>query len=820
MGILLAERRENPRKETGISSGRQVNLLRGGVFFCSDHSFEIQNRVKSHVFLQIIRIFVPDVWIGKRKKLRHSLYIILWVCLLLPVTLCAKKRQAVLPTDVQELKADSLMSRVIFFAPMYEEAVSSYKANLYIKGRIDILKQNFLLRFWPDIFRLRKGVREYMMETYGELNYTAPDTYDQRIMATIGTSSDFWEMDHRLPEYFHVNVYSNTLLNDKLISPLAPNAPNYYRYRLDSIGGPPHDRTFKIHFIPRTKSFQLVEGHVIVSDNVWSIREMHFSGRSEWFTFRVQLQMGEVGREDEFLPLACDLEGSFGLLGNKLEGKYTALLDYKEITPRSSEVASPRKKRNRYDLTESYVLRCDTNALVRDTATFNALRPLPLSENERALYRNYYQSLDSVPRRKRKRSKSLEFMGQVGDMLISDYTLRLNKVGSVRCSPLVNPFLLSYSGSNGFSYRQEFKYNRLFPGDRLLRIVPKVGYNFTRKEFYWSLDTDFGYLPEKRASFHINIGNGNRIYNSRILEDLKAIPDSVFDFDQIHLDYFKDFYFRLRHTWEIVNGLTLDIGLSIHRRTEVERSKFQFIYPETPPVKSVGEAQDPAEFPVIPAFDPELLNRFRHSYNSFAPRIALEWTPGQYYYMDGKRKVNLYSHYPTISVDWERGIGGVLPNSGSYERIEVDYQHKIALRPMHTLYYRMGWGKFTKQGDIYFVDFANLSRHNLPVGWNDEIGGVFQLLDGRWYNASREYVRGHIMYEAPFLILPHLMKYTQYVLNERIYLNALAMPHLKPYLEAGYGIGTHVFDFGVFVSFANWKYQEIGCKFTFELFNR
>ena len=28
------------------------------------------------------------------------------------------------------------------------------------------------------------------------------------------------------------------------------------------------------------------------------------------------------------------------------------------------------------------------------------------------------------------------------------------------------------------------------------------------------------------------------------------------------------------------------------------------------------------------------------------------------------------------------------------------------------------------------------------------------------------------------------------------------------------------FDFGLFASFANWKYQEIGCKFTFELFNR
>ena len=73
-------------------------------------------------------------------------------------------------------------------------------------------------------------------------------------------------------------------------------------------------------------------------------------------------------------------------------------------------------------------------------------------------------------------------------------------MGSVRCSPLINPLLLSYSKSNGFSYRQEFKYNRLFKGDRLLRIVPKLGYNFKRKEFYWSVNSDFDYWPRKRAA--------------------------------------------------------------------------------------------------------------------------------------------------------------------------------------------------------------------------------------------------------------------------------------------------------------------------------
>lgn len=44
--------------------------------------------------------------------------------------------------------------------------------------------------------------------------------------------------------------------------------------------------------------------------------------------------------------------------------------------------------------------------------------------------------------------------------------------------------------------------------------------------------------------------------------------------------------------------------------------------------------------------------------------------------MNGCRKVNLHSKYPSISVDWERGLSGVFQSSGSYERVEVDLQHR------------------------------------------------------------------------------------------------------------------------------------------------
>ena len=722
---------------------------------------------------------------------------------------------ALSPSDEpMRYSADSIMKQVIFFAPLYEQIVESYKAELYIKGRVNIRKKNHLLRYVPSMFRLRRGVNEYMSETYNELHFTAPNIYDQKVKAGVGTASELWELDGRLPEYFHPNIYSATLLYDKLLSPLAPNAPQYYKYRLDSVMGDAHNLSYRIRFMPRNKSYQLAGGFLVVSDGVWSIREIRFTGSSEMLSFNNHVKMGGVGEADEFLPVSCDVEATFHFMGNLIDGNYTAVLDYKSIT---QKLPTQKRKRNRmknkYDLSDSYTLRSDTNSYRRDTAYFNTLRPLPLTAHEQELYRDYFLRKDTLLPPATPKDKNLEFWGSIGDALTSRYTVKLANLGSVRCSPLINPFLLSYSGKYGVSYRQELKYNRLFTGDRLLRIVPRIGYNFKENEFYWRVKGDYDYWPRKRMALHLEVGNGNRIYSSDVLDELKSMPDSIFDFSQIHLDYFKDLYMKLRHSWEITNGLTLDVGLSIHRRTEAKRSNFITTFP-------MAVATDDDALSDLPQFDPDMLNRFRHTYNSFAPRVRLSWTPGQYYYMHGDRKVNLHSKYPTISIDWERGLNGILRSSSSYERIELDIQHDVPLGMMRDIYFRVGGGAFTKQKELYFVDFANLKRSNLPVGWNDEIGGVFQLLDGRWYNSSRKYLRAHVTYEAPFLLLPHLIKHTKHVINERLYLNLLSVPHLNPYIEVGYGIGTHIFDFGLFSSYANFKFQEIGCKFTFELFNR
>ena len=69
-----------------------------------------------------------------------------------------------------------------------------------------------------------------------------------------------------------------------------------------------------------------------------------------------------------------------------MDGNYTASLDYKSIELKERKVRKKEKKK--YNLSESFSLQCDTNAYKTDASTFGVLRPIPLSEGEKQLYKD------------------------------------------------------------------------------------------------------------------------------------------------------------------------------------------------------------------------------------------------------------------------------------------------------------------------------------------------------------------------------------------------------------------------------------------------
>ncbi|MEG1546695.1 MAG: DUF5686 family protein, partial [Bacteroides sp.] len=455
--------------------------------------------------------------------------------------------------------ADSILNNVILFAPLYEKIVAEYKADLYIKGKLNVKRLNHLIKIVPSMFTLNKRVKEYLMESVNEMHYTAPSIYDMKVKAVSGTIPRFKGDPSAMLEYFNINIYSSSLLSDKILSPLAKNGRKHYSYLLDSVMEVDDKTIYKVLIVPKNKSTQLVSGYMTVNDQTWTVGEISIQGESEFVKFRLLIEMGQNEKE-EFLPKKIDLDIDFRFLWNNLGGNYSAFYDYKSI-----QLDDIRKrdlpKADKYNLSGSFSLRRDSRSCITDSSLFAALRPIPLDTHEQQIYEDYFLRRDTLTYFSKKApTRSRVFFGQVGDLLLSDYTVDLSRFGSVKCSPIINPLLFSYSHNNGLSYRQEFKYNQLFRGDRLLRIVPKIGYNFTKKEFYWKVNTDFHYWPKKRASIHLNFGNGNRIYNSDIMDDLKAIPDSVFNFNLLQLDYFRDFFFSLNHSVEVINGLTFSAG--------------------------------------------------------------------------------------------------------------------------------------------------------------------------------------------------------------------------------------------------------------------
>ena len=176
--------------------------------------------------------------------------------------------------------------------------------------------------------------------------------------------------------------------------------------------------------------------------------------------------------------------------------------------------------------------------------------------------------------------------------------------------------------------------------------------------------------------------------------------------------------------------------------------------------------------------------------------------------------------YPTFTLGYAHSIKGIFGSDVEFGRAELDIQHKIDVGPMHTLTYRTGLGIAFDYNYLYFAQFKNLKDNHLPHGWHDDIGGTFNLLSSVKYYEIDKYIRANVQYDAPLLLVPSLLRKVKFINKERLYCNLLLVDTMSPYVEMGYGIGTNIFNMGIFWGGEVDKWDRLGVKFTFELFNK
>ncbi|RHJ92532.1 DUF5686 family protein [Parabacteroides bouchesdurhonensis] len=687
----------------------------------------------------------------------------------------------------KNVEADSIMRIVISSAAGYEDAVSKYDAEIYIKGHTEILKHNFLIRFANHLFPVDRKNKDIVFEMVSQSKFNAPNTYLHNFKAVNGNSIPNSSKQQEVLNYLNLNVYSPTAYNEGILMPVASNAFSLYNFTLEGIQDTAGLKIYKIRFMPKIWSQKLVCGDLYIIDKSWIIDKIDMNGRLSFAEFNLVMTFSRDFRRF-ILPEKADLFLRYHVLGNAIVSTYHSTFKYNEVE--WVEEDNEKGKGKSLDLTSYYRLSSDTVPIIQDSAYWNKIRDIPLTAEEQKIL---YTPLETSEAKTdtTNMTKYIELTEQLTNTVNLDY-----RTTRIKYSGLLNPFQLGYSARNGISYKQKLRLSKTFKDDRQLRFRPEIGFVSKRKEIFFKVAGDWEYKPEKMGVLSLTIANGNQGYSSEITQKInKELKDSIFDFDDLNLKYFKHYYVDLRNSFELFNGFQLMTGISYHRRIPVKS-------------KTNIEAGDDVN---------ELLNE---NFHDFLTSVGFTYTPRQYYRMDGHRKEYVRSYYPTISLEIAQAIPNVGKSTGNYGRVEADIHQSISLGLLRKLNYHISGGFYTRAKSTYFADFEYFTRHNFPDSWNDKIGGVFNLLKSEWYNASDKYVQAHFMYQSPFILFQLLenKEASKHIFSERFYLSQLWTPILPSYTEVGYGLGNNIFNIGIFLGFDRWEYQSVGFKFAFELF--
>ncbi len=690
----------------------------------------------------------------------------------------------------KDIFADSVMTEVFKRSELYGKYILEYNARAYIKGTTQVLDKNFLFRFAPDFFSFDKRNDNTILESIADIHFQAPNTFTQKIIAINGTTSNTDEIYEQAMQFLNLNVYNPTSFNNEVLMPTAKKGFKYYRFFYDSLIDTLGYRFLKIKVEPKIKSQKLVSGHIYVTEKLWTIARIEVNGKTDFLNFKVKTDFG-LPEKDFLVPITTEVELQVKLLGNNVVNQYSSSYDYSYIKKYESE--SERKRlTNNYDISDHFNIKLDSLPVIKDSLFWEENRKLPLTENEKKIYQDYLaKNSTNIDTSQIAKVSNWSFAKGVFAPKYFEYNSTQFKY-----SGLLNPFKLAYSGKDGITYWQKLYLTREFESGRVVSFNPDIGFVFKRKEVFFNTPVNYLFSPRRLGELGLSLGNRNQAYNSKIIDEIyDIIPDSI-DFEDLNLKYYRHYYAALTGQRELFNGFLLQAGLDYHLYDPVKSDAITELDPET------GD---------------EIINLIDNQYKSFTPTVGFQWTPRQFYRINGKRKEYVWSPYPTFSFEYARGIPNILDSNSEYERIEADIQQHIPLGLLRSVQYYAGAGMFTNTHSVYFADFQNFRRRNFPESWNDQIGGVFQLLDSYWYNASNSYIQFHAMYESPFVFLQLFKNVTKDIFKERFYFSQLYTPVLPSYTEVGYGVGNYIFNVGVFVNFIKGEMQTVGFKFAFEL---
>ena len=181
--------------------------------------------------------------------------------------------------------------------------------------------------------KLLKAGDSFLMESFNEIEFTAPDKYFQKM---ISYNSTFPAQGNEIsPMDFIQASFYQPVLADMAISPLSPNAFSHYNFKYLGASLQGNFTINKIQVIPKRKSQQLFEGTIYIIEDLWCLQSVDLT--NENLVGKIRIQQLYIPVQDEiWMPVSHKFEINIGIIGFKADAGYGSSVKYIEVKPNLS----------------------------------------------------------------------------------------------------------------------------------------------------------------------------------------------------------------------------------------------------------------------------------------------------------------------------------------------------------------------------------------------------------------------------------------------------------------------------------------------------
>lgn len=675
--------------------------------------------------------------------------------------------------------AYAIIRKAIRSRKQHLNEAAPYTARVYIKGVQRLLQapKKFLGIDLDEIGREigldsnRTGI-VYLSESESRIRVHPPDDFHEEMISSKFSGNNQAFSFNRAAD-LKLNFYENHqpifdgLSARPFVSPIADNALSYYRYRLLGTTEENGQVVHKIEVTPRRKAEPLYQGDIYILEDSWRIY-----GINLLLTKEASINiLDTLHIRQEFIPLQSgqwqpssirfDFVG--GLFSFRVGGYFAAVY--------SEYAMNPEMQRGKLN----EVLRIVEGVNKRDSVYWAEHRPLPLTEEERVDYlrkdslqrrRESKEYLDSVDR-KANRFKPQSF-------LLGGYTYR-NRAQHWRISMDGLATSVGYNTVEGLALNYGARYVKRVDTilDRDLTVYGNARYGFINKRFNGYVGTSF---PLAKSFVNLSAGSDMQDLNNRgALPPLFNTISTAF-FGRNYLKLYERTFARTAWRYTLPANVTLTASAAWENRLWLpNRSGYTFWEQNEPYLTSNNPFTPHAD---IPLFDEN---------QSFKISLGAMYDFGTQYETYPHRRVYLPSKWPTLSVNYTKGIPGVFGGDTDYDLVTARlHKTEIGLGLYGRVSFDIRGGAFLNNKRLYYTDYGHFNGTKTLV--SDQHLTTFLLLDYYLHSTAGNFVEGHGEYNLSTLLTSKVPLLRKLKLQEIIGVHYLHTSEMEYYAEAHVGL--------------------------------